>query len=208
MKYKLIIFDFDGTLADSFPWLLSIIDQFADKYGFKRIEKSEVETLRGLNASKMLQQHHVPFWKMPFIARDARNKMAQDIHQITLFEGIEQLLKSLSEKGVKLAMVSSNSIENIHKVLGPENAARIQYYECGVSIFGKSAKFKKILGKAGVKPGEALCIGDELRDLDAAERVGIAFGAVAWGYTAVEALQARAPREVFANIDEIMQKVA
>lgn len=208
MKYKLIIFDFDGTLADSFPWLLSMVDQFADKYGFKRIEKSEVEALRGLNANKMLQQHHVPFWKMPFIAKDARNKMAEDIHLITLFEGIDQLLKSLSEKGVKLAMVSSNSFENIRKVLGPENAALIQYYECGVSIFGKSAKFKKILGKAGVRPGDALCIGDELRDLDAAERVGIAFGAVAWGYTAVEALQARAPREVFANIDEIIQKVA
>ena len=59
MKYKLVIFDFDGTLADTFPWILSILDAVADKYKVKKVERSELETFRTYDAGKLMKLHHV-----------------------------------------------------------------------------------------------------------------------------------------------------
>jgi phosphoglycolate phosphatase len=207
MKYKLVIFDFDGTLADSFPWFMTVVNQVADKYKFRRIEESEVEALRGYNAKQLIRYAGVPVWKLPMIGNHVRKRMADEIGEIRLFEGVDVLLRELAERGVTLAVVSSNSQENIRRVLGPENAARIQYYECGVSIFGKHTLFRKVLKKSGVLPGEAICIGDEIRDVEAAQREKIAFGAVSWGFTSLEALRAYSPTEVFTSVDEILEGV-
>jgi phosphoglycolate phosphatase len=82
MRYQLIIFDFDGTLADSFAWLAGTINQVADKYKFKRVPADEVESLRGRPAAAIIKQLGVPFWKVPFIANHLRALMARDIHLI------------------------------------------------------------------------------------------------------------------------------
>jgi phosphoglycolate phosphatase len=203
MKYKLIIFDFDGTLADSFPWFLNFVDSVSDKYKLKRIEQSQLETLRGYDAQKMIRHLKVPFWKVPLIANHMRTSMTNDIDRISLFDGVPDMLKQLSQNGVTLALVSSNSLQNVRRVLGPENAALISYYECGVSLFGKRSRFRRILAKTGIARSEALCVGDEIRDIAAAHEERIPFGAVAWGYTNIEAMEAYAPAEVFTSVGDI-----
>ncbi|MBA3531769.1 MAG: HAD hydrolase-like protein [Ardenticatenales bacterium] len=208
MKYKLVIFDFDGTLADSFPWFLGIVDRVADKYNFKRVEEGDLELVRGYEASAILKHFRVPIWQLPMIANHVRTLMGQDIHQIALFDGIDALLRHLSHSGVTLALVTSNSYENVRQVLGSENAALIQHYECGVGIFGKQSKLKKVLKQSGISAHEAIAIGDEMRDGEAAAKAKIAFGAVSWGYTRIEALKAHSPSEVFTTVGEIAEKIA
>jgi phosphoglycolate phosphatase len=208
VRYKLAIFDFDGTLADTFPWFLSAVNRMAEKHGFKKIEEGELETLRGYSARKLVEYLGVPVWKLPRIGVDMRRLMAEDIRQIHPFEGIGAMLRGLSDSGVTLAVVTSNSCDNVRQVLGAERAALISYYECGTSLFGKRGKLRSVLKKSGVRPGEAIFIGDEIRDIEAARAEGIPFGAVAWGYTHVEALEAHAPAEVFADVGEVIDKVA
>jgi phosphoglycolate phosphatase len=134
--------------------------------------------------------------------------MAEDIRQIRSFEGIGAMLRGLSDRGVALAVVTSNAGDNVRHVLGAEPTARIRYAECGASLFGKRGKLRKVLRQSGVRPSEAIFIGDEIRDIEAARAEGIPFGAVAWGYTHVEALEAYAPAEVFADVGEVVEKVA
>jgi phosphoglycolate phosphatase len=205
MKYKLAIFDFDGTVADSFPWILSIIDSIADQYKVKRLEKSQLDTLRGYDPKTLMKMHDVPIWKLPFIARHVQKRMAQEIHRVPMFDGIDRMFETLAQQGTRMAMVSSNSKHNICRVLGPKNSERIEFWECGVSMFGKSAKLRKVLKQSGVEAAEAICIGDEIRDIEAAQKVSIPFGAVSWGYARVDVLIAREPDEVFASVDELIQ---
>jgi len=207
MKYKLVIFDFDGTLADTFPFALNIVDQVVEKFGLKKFDRSEIEMLRGMDARHVLKHFEVPVWKMPAITSHVMGLLGQQIHLLTLFDGIAPLLKELADQGIKIAVVTSNTYENVCKILGPENAARIEYYECGVRIFGKQAKLKKVLKQSGVEAKDAICIGDEIRDIQAAEKAHIAFGAVAWGYTNIEALMACHPAEVFTQVADIAAKV-
>ncbi len=207
MKYKLAIFDFDGTLANTLPWFINISDQLADKHHVRRIDRNEIESLRNNDIQKMMKLFNVPMWKMPLIARDIWNWMAADIEQIPMFDGVGAQLAALAENGMILSLVSSNALENIRQVLGPEVSQQISFFECGVSAFGKASKLKKVLQCSGVSASETIYIGDEIRDIQAAHEVHIAFGAVAWGYTRFEALLAHGPTEFFDSIEELTRKL-
>jgi phosphoglycolate phosphatase len=208
VRYKHAMFDFDGTLADTLPWFFIAVNRMAEKHRFNRIEAGDVEVLRGYSARQIVAHLGVPAWKLPRIAIDMRRLMAQDIRQIRPFEGIGEMLQGLSDKGVALAVVTSHAYDNGYQVLGPEHAALIRYYECGASLFGKRRKLRSVLKQSGVRTGEAIFIGDEIRDIEAARAEGIPFGAVAWGYPHVEALEACAPAEVFADAAEVIEKIA
>lgn len=202
-KYRLVIFDFDGTLADSFPWFMRVVNEAAARYRFKRIEEADLDTLRGYSARQMMKHLAVPSWKLPLVVRMMRKMKADDVRQIALFAGVDDLLRSLAERGVELALVTSNSYDNAVRILGPENAARFRYFECGMSIFGKRAGFRRVLRRSGVPREQAICIGDEIRDLEAAHVEGIAFGAVSWGFTHAHSLRSHGAAEVFATVGDI-----
>ena len=80
LKYKLVIFDFDGTLADTYHWFTSIMNQVADKYKFRRVAQNEYKTLRELSARRVMQHLGISMWKMPFISNHVRRLMARDLH--------------------------------------------------------------------------------------------------------------------------------
>ncbi len=204
MKYKLLIFDFDGTLADTFSWFVNVINNVADRFGFRRLDMNNLEQLRNLDAKQMMKMHGVPLWKMPVIAKHMRGLMSNQIDRINRFEGVESLLHQLSQRGITLAVVTSNGVENVQHVLGPELTALISHFECGVSMYGKQSKLKRVLRESGILKENALFIGDEIRDLAASQNVGIDFGAVSWGYNSIESLEANHPAFVFHRIEEIL----
>lgn len=206
MRYTLVIFDFDGTLADSMQWFGSVFNSVAAKYGFRQLTEAEMQDLRGKDAQTIMREIGVSRVKLPLVAAHIRNRMSHDIHQIQVFDGVHPMLHQLALAGVQLAIVSSNSPENVAAVLG-ESAHLINVYECGVDMLGKHHKLKKVLKITGVAPDQALYIGDEIRDSDAARRVHIAFGAVTWGYTLPAALREQQPVAVFDSVAAIADVV-
>ena len=202
MPYALAIFDLDGTLADSFPWFLRTINDVADRFDFRRVAEDEIEELRHASSREILSHLKVPLWKLPAIARYARQLKAEAASEIPLFAGVEAMLRTLAESGVQLALVTSDSEANAREKLGPA-ASLFAHFDCSASLFGKAAKFRRVIRRAGVEPGNVISIGDEVRDIEAARAVGIACGAVCWGYAAPAALRALGPDHVFERMDEI-----
>jgi phosphoglycolate phosphatase len=207
MKYKLAIFDFDGTLADSLPWAASVVNEFADQYGFQRIDPHDHEMLRNLEAKQLMQHLGVKMWKVPQMAMHVRRRMAEEIDKIPLFPGVDAMLQRLAAAGMILSVVSSNSEANVRQVIGPQNVALIRDFDCGASVFGKAPKLKAVMKRCRVEPAQAILIGDEIRDGKAARKVEMAFGAVGWGYTNPEALHALAPEEFFTTLEEIAERL-
>jgi phosphoglycolate phosphatase len=204
-KYKLILFDFDGTLGDTLPWFQSAFDLVGEKYGIRKVGPAEHELLRECDTRQILKELKVPLWKVALMAREMRKLMAARIAETKLFPGTAALLEALTSQGLELGIVSTNSYENISNILSPRNRALIRHFECGVSLCGKTAKLKKALRTSGVPRGSALYVGDELRDLDAAKAAGMAFGAVSWGYNSPAAFHKRSPEEMFSSMDELAE---
>jgi phosphoglycolate phosphatase len=207
MKPRLVLFDFDGTLLDSFPWFLAVFNELADRYGFQRLVDGEVDELRGLGGRELVSRIGVARWKLPLIARRMRAAKARDLGSIELFPGVGEMLRRLRRERVQIAMVSSDSQRNVAGGLGERNAALIDHWACGSSLFGKAKAFRKVLAASGVTAAEALAVGDEIRDLEAARAVGIPFAGVAWGYTTREGLAAAGADLIFDRMEEIVEAV-
>ena len=207
MPYSLAIFDLDGTLTDSLPWLLRTVNDVADRFGFRRVLDEDVESLRHVSSRELLARLQVPLWKLPSITRHMRKLKADASAEIELFNGVETMLRTLTDNGVRLALVSSDSEANARRKLG-ELAALFAYFDCAASLFGKPAKFRRVIRRAGVDPTGVIAIGDEIRDIEAARAVGIACGAVCWGYAAPAALRAQKPDFVFEGMEDIVRALA
>jgi phosphoglycolate phosphatase len=62
-----------------------------------------------------------------------------------------------------------------------------------------------VLARSGVPAADAICVGDEIRDGQAARAAGVAFGAVSWGYHALAALRGEGPAEVFERVEDLLR---
>jgi phosphoglycolate phosphatase len=204
--YELIIFDFDGTLADSASWMLGALRLMADKHRFRKVTDEEIDMLRARPNREVIRYLGVSRWRLPFIARDMRRLAAADATSIRLFEGIPGMLAELRQRNVRLAILSSNSEETIRRVLGADADAFV-HYECGVSLFGKARRLSRMLRKLGHESGKALYVGDEVRDIEAASAAGVDCAAVAWGYAEAGLLASFEPTMLLTEIAELPQRV-
>ena len=91
--------------------------------------------------------------------------------------------------------------------MGPELVGHISHFACGAALFGKAAVFRKVVKKAGSTPERTLCIGDEVRDIEAAHEAGCACGAVGWGFATPAILDASGPDHLYAEPQDIARCV-
>jgi len=205
MHPKLIILDFDGTLADSAPWFAGELNRVARRFRFREVDEQQREMLRRMDTQSILRSLGIPRWKVPFIARHMRRRMAEDAASIPLFPGTPALLERLAGLA-PLAIASSNSEQNIRRILGG-HARHIGRYACGVSLFGKARQFRRLIRESQADPRAVLCIGDELRDIEAARAAGARSVTVTWGYAARDLLAGSGPDLLVDTVEELIARL-
>lgn len=196
MHPRLVILDFDGTLADSWPWFRAVLPDAMRHFGLAPITADQAEALRGEPARAILARLGIPAWQIPRIALHLR-RAARDAPPPPLFPGIPALLTRLHAAGITLAIASSNSAAQIARGLGPELDALIAHRAVEASLFGKATRFRRLLRESRIAAPSALAIGDETRDIEAAREAGIPCGAVTWGYATAARLAAERPDAIF-----------
>jgi len=201
-RYRLAIFDFDGTLADSLPWFRASFQGMVERFGLAPVAADELEGLRGLTARQVMARLKVPVWQLPAIVSDMRRRKLAAASGISLFGGVPALLSDLRRLGVETAIVSSDSEASVRQVLG-QTATFISHFDCGAALFGKHHKFRRVARRLKSKATATICIGDELRDIEAARTAGMDSGGVAWGYALPAVLQAAGPTHFFNSIEEL-----
>lgn len=205
MFFRHFIFDFDGTLADSASWVMRTFNDVAARHGFRRVSDAELQMLRGRPNREIVKYLQVPAWKLPIIATDMRARIAAEIEQIKPFEGVDALLAGLAQRGARITIVTSNSESNVRQVLGPHSAGFVNRFECGASLFGKARQIKRAIKASAIPASQTLCVGDETRDIDAAREIGVACGAVLWGYATPELLKAQQPDYLLENMQAVLE---
>lgn len=207
MGFRLAIFDFDGTLADSFPCTLRALNAAAVRYGFRPIDDRDADQLRGCSPWEVMEHIEVGRWQLPMIMQFIRSRVAAEIDSVALFPGMHEVLEDLAAHGTRIAIVSSNSEESIRHVLGARLASLPCDYRCNVSMFGKRPKLRQVIAATRVEARDAIAIGDEVRDLRAARAESIPSCAVTWGFTAVPALAAAEPDYIVARVEDLVPLV-
>ncbi|WP_310620187.1 HAD hydrolase-like protein [Flexibacterium corallicola] len=198
------IFDFDGTLATSGEWFYDVYNNIARKYKTRVISFEEYKMLKGRNPRFVISYLKISGWKLPILVREVRKMATRDVDMFQAYDWVYDVLKDLRELDVSIAVVSSNSEKNMRYVLGGQVASLIDYYSAGVSIFGKAPKFKKAIRKCKASHSSTFSIGDEIRDIEAARKVGIKSIAVSWGNGTFSSLKDMNPTAAVERPEEIL----
>jgi len=191
MKY--IIFDFDGTLADSTAVFASAWNTLAQKYKFKGIEFKEIESLKKLSIAERSKLFDFPMYKLPMILPQFYRLYRQSLNEVHLYEGIKDVLMEIDKRGYKILIISSNSQENILEFLKMNGIQCVSNVLCSNRIFGKDKVLKKFLKDSSSSASDVLYIGDEQRDIVACKKVGVPIIWVSWGYDSIEVIQQEEP---------------
>src|SRR5438552_2071669 len=140
-----IIFDFDGTMADSLPLAIDLFYAWVNREPFTQIE---IEEMRNMTIKQVLHKVGIPLWRVPTMLVKERKEFGKRLSEVKIFEGISDVLKQLHERGHKLYLISSNSPQNIRKFLKTNKIN--QYFEVihgNTGIFGKATALRIIIRK-------------------------------------------------------------
>lgn len=197
-KRKIIIFDFDGTLADSFPWFVGRLNHVARIFRFKEVGKEDIPKLRLMRTGEILSYLGISPFKLPWIIFYFRRLMNRESSLIKLFPQTKELLDILHKHEVGVFILSSNSEQNIKQILGASSGLIDAFY-CGAGLKAKDRHFKKIL--RDYPDRQFLSVGDETRDYEAALKWNITHINVSWGYASKEAFEGRETVDSFAELE-------
>lgn len=202
---KVVLFDFDGTLADSFPIFLEIVTKLSEKHKFKTLSSAELEKLRAENTKNLLKIIKIPIYKVPILARDMKKLQSLSIENIKPFPEIPQTLKTLKENGIMLGILTSNSPDNVAKFLLKNNLNYFDYIIGNIGIFGKAGSLKNFVKKQKMNNEDILYVGDETRDIEACQRAGVRVAAVTWGFNSETGLKKCKPDFLVQKPKELLQ---
>lgn len=191
---KTIIFDFDGTLGDSFSLAVAL---FYEMTGRHPLPDDEVAMLRRVPMAKLPKVLHLRFWQVPRLLVRGRKLMYGRMHEVKAFAGIEPVVRELHDQGVRLFVVSSNSAQNLARFL--ETHSLRDCFEGvygGAGLFGKAPILKKIMHRHQIDPAECWYVGDEVRDIHGAHGAHLPVAAVTWGYQDRQTLEAEHPERL------------
>lgn len=205
---KVIIFDFDGTLADTIDILLSITNRLSAEFGFKSATKEELAQLSNLTSWQILRYSGISLFKFPLLIRKLKAELRSEIPKIELFVGIKEVLLELKNLGFQLGIITSNSQENVLASLEMNGLQDTFNFIYSGSTFGKHKVINRWLRIENINPEEVVYVGDEIRDIDAARKTGIKVIAVSWGFNSQEVLAAHHPDFLIKRPQELLDIVS
>jgi len=206
---KAVIFDFDGTIADSFSTVVSIAYQLTKNPQLADIK--QVETIRDNNIGlkELMANLNVPKWKWPWLLHKGKKIMAKNIHQISVFDGMGEVLAALKDQKYFMYIISSNSVSNIEKFMSEKGL--LLYFDKvygGAGVFDKAKLINKVLKEQKLDASSAVYVGDEVRDIEASKKLGMPCIAVGWGYNSTDLLAQYSPMVIVRKPKELLQVIS
>jgi phosphoglycolate phosphatase len=203
MRYQVILWDFDGTLANTLALALTTYNELAARYGFQQV--TDPAAIRGMSTRAFLRQHGISLLRLPLLVREYRAATRGCMETIRLFDGLPELLARLKAGGCRQGVLSSNSAENIGICLRANRVGELFDFVVGYPrLFGKATAIRRLLRKEQVEPQAALYIGDEVRDVQAARQASVDSAAVGWGFHAPEQLSRESPTYLWSSPAEVL----
>jgi phosphoglycolate phosphatase len=208
LRYGTLIFDFDGTIADTLSAIIRLVNEHADEYHIRPLEDGDVDELRGMSNIDIIKKYKVPLVKVPSLVLRAQKELNQRIGEMTLFPGMKDLILGLKGMGVRLGILTSNSRENVQKFLRSQALDVFDFIHAEQNFFGKNWALLHLLRKHGLKKDEVLYVGDEVRDIEACQKVGVPVIAVSWGFHRRKLLADKDPTYLVDEPSDIMAIMA
>ncbi|GAX35502.1 HAD-IA family hydrolase [Nodularia sp. NIES-3585] len=208
MTQKVIIFDFDGTIADTVDALVTIANRLAVEFGYIQITPEELALLRTFTSREIIKYSGISLFKIPFLLKKVKGELKHKIQEFKPIPGIYEALIELQNHGYKLGIITSNSQDNVTAFLANNELDQLfDFIYSGVTIFGKTTIINNVLRQKQLKTQAVIYVGDETRDIEASKKANIKVIAVAWGFNSPEALAKQKPNFLIHHPSELLEVI-
>lgn len=209
MIFQTLVFDFDGTIADTLGESRLIYNQLAPDYGLRQVEEHELDHLRHLSLKQLLSHLHIPKRRVPALISRGTGLMRGNIERLRPIEGIPDVLVEMRRHTRSFGILTSNASSNVDVFLRNHGLRDLFDFISSTSkLTGKSKHLKAIRKTFSLRHGEMLYIGDELRDVKASKRAGIPVAAVTWGFNSRASLASENPEFLFDKPADFLRLLA
>ncbi len=205
MKKNTVIFDFDGTLGNTIPYIFKVANQLASDYGFNPLSNDQFNVLRDKSPFEIIHELHIPVLKIPFILHKGKKLLQRYMKEVEYIPGMKNVVKTLKEKGFKVGMLTSNSRENIDVFLEKHAVGVFDFIYTENNLFGKQFSLRKIIKKEHLYINNTIYIGDEVRDVEACQVLGLDIISVTWGFSTRNVLETFKPAYIAEKPEEILE---
>ncbi len=205
----LLIFDFDGVLADSLPLMLTIAEQVCHKLGFNRHPTpADLEALERMQFSELGRQLDLPLDKIEDFSNQCIDAFNSYQGIIPIFPGMKEALQRLSEKS-KIAIITGNSQITVRRFLCGHQLEGVVDLISGIEEpGGRADKIRMMIGKLKGAPELSYMIGDAVSDIQAAREAGVKSIAVGWGHQSKARLIAEQPDRLAERPEDLLHLIA
>ncbi|MBD2740203.1 HAD-IA family hydrolase [Coleofasciculus sp. FACHB-1120] len=208
MTAKVIIFDFDGTIADSLDAVVNITNRLAVEFGYQPANLEDIEKIKSLSSREIIQFSGVSIFKLPFLLRKVRVRLNNQIRDLKPFPGIKETFTELKSQGNQLGIITSNSKENVTIFLKENDFIGLfDFIYSAPTIFGKHKVINSFSKKQNIQASEMVYVGDETRDIEAARKSRIKVISVSWGFNSKEVLAKHQPDFLVNKPSELLKVI-
>jgi phosphoglycolate phosphatase len=189
-----VVFDFDGTIADSFQINIEVANRLALDYGITPVTPETLERWQDLGAKEILQELNISMFRLPGILRRFKSVINEEVVRFPMIPGMRETILSLWDKDCVLGVVTSNSAANVRKFLAHQGIEHLfDFVESCPRLIGKERVLNRIATRRHLSLSKMMYVGDETRDIDAAKQIHVKSVAVTWGFNSEKALTAHHP---------------
>lgn len=204
---KTVIFDFDGTLADTIGLVMRLYNEHAANFGSDPVDVSEFPTLRKLGYRRALKAKRIHWYVLPRLVAFIRREMRQHMHEVEPYDGIVDMLKALQSNGLSIGVLTSNDASLVQEFFTAHNFPAFNFVVSEKTIFGKDRALNKIVEIHKLDKDSVVYIGDEPRDITSSHKAGVKVIGVAWGLGGRELLEKSNPDLVVDTVAELQQSL-
>lgn len=187
----LIIFDFDGVLADTLDDLVRFGQEVCTGLGVKHIvRKEDLSNLESMSFASFGRACEVPEHLVDEFVQRCLKRFAEKKSPPAIFSGLSTIVRSLSIHNT-IAIVTTNSSQNVHVFLAEHGLSGCIHAIYGVDSPGSKAEkisFARNVYSSGTTPDSIFMVGDSLSDIRAAKEAAVTSIAVTWGHQSVDYL--------------------
>lgn len=205
-----LIFDFDGTLANSVDLIFSLYNDHAKVFGYEPVTHAEFPSLRKMGYKKAMKAKKIRITLFPKMILVLGREMRLRMNEVKPYDEIVETLKILSANGIKIGVLTSNQKPLVEEFFAKHNFPKFDFVVSEKSLFGKDKAIKKIIRKSNLNKNDVIYIGDEPRDVSASRKAKIKIIGVLWGLGGKEGFEAntpdyiaRTPRDILEIINSI-----
>jgi len=206
----LIIFDYDGVLADTLGDLIRFGQEACNQLGVHHlVTKDDLSNLEVMSFSSFGRACEVPEHLVNEFVKISLNLFAEKESPPAIFEGLNEVIQKLSANH-KIAIVTTNSSQNVHAFLVEHGLDRLVHAVYGVDTPGSKAQKiseAKSLLLENKEQKAAFMIGDSLSDIRAAKEAGITGIAATWGHQSLETLLRGNPDHVVNSPHDLIEVI-